>query len=70
MQVPIGMKFGMSIWGGSLMITTRLNFEFLYFSLSIYLFSMCINTGIKRTAGPIEINFGMSTSGVYGMVIA
>ena len=33
-------------------------------------FYMCITTGIKRTSGPIEINLGMSTLGLGGMVIA
>ena len=46
-----------------------LNFKFLYFSLSIF-FLYVKTTGIKRTAGPMEINFGMSTWDVCGMVIA
>ena len=45
----IGIKFGMSTWGGCENIITWLNFELLYFYLSIYHFYFCITTGIERT---------------------
>ena len=68
---PIGMKFGIVIWGGCDGYYL-IKFELLFF-WSIYLFfffSLCMITEIERAAWLVVIQFDMSTYVEYSMVIA